>query len=48
MHITVAFVEAHSGTRLTFFCRDIPKGVHPRDNAMGCRQSLKKLAGLVE
>jgi uncharacterized protein YndB with AHSA1/START domain len=48
MRIIASFVEAGGRTSLTVLCEDIPKGIRPEDNEAGWKQSLKKLAALVE
>lgn len=48
MTITVTLADADGGTEITFLCEDIPKGIRPEDNEQGCRESLQKLAALLE
>jgi uncharacterized protein YndB with AHSA1/START domain len=48
MKITTRFADTDEGTRVTILCENIPTGVRPQDNETGCRQSLRKLAALVE
>ena len=45
---TVSLADADGGTELTILCEDIPKGIRPEDNELGCRESLHKLAVLLE
>jgi uncharacterized protein YndB with AHSA1/START domain len=48
MRITFSLEDADGGTEVCVVCEDIPKGVRPEDNEMGCRSSLKNLAALLE
>jgi len=48
MRITFSLADADGGTEVFVLCEDIPKGVRPEDNKMGCRSSLQKLAALLE
>jgi uncharacterized protein YndB with AHSA1/START domain len=48
MRITFSLADADGGTEVRVLCEDIPKGVRPEDNEMGCRSSLQKLAALLE
>ena len=48
MRITFRLADAEGGTEVVVFCEDIPKGVRPEDNEMGCRSSLQNLAALLE
>jgi uncharacterized protein YndB with AHSA1/START domain len=48
MKITVRFTEVDGGTEITFLCQDIPTGIRPEDNEQGCKESLAKLAALIE
>jgi len=48
MKITTRLTDTGEGTRVTILCEDIPAGVRPQDNETGCRQSLRKLAALLE
>lgn len=36
--------EAADGTEVTFLCTNLPPGLRPEDNELGCRQSLEQLA----
>ncbi len=48
MRISFRLADADGGTEVTVLCEDIPQGVRPEDNEMGCRSSLQKLATLLE
>jgi uncharacterized protein YndB with AHSA1/START domain len=48
MKITTTFAEVGKGTEVTVLCEDIPIGIRPEDNELGCRSSLQNLATLVE
>jgi uncharacterized protein YndB with AHSA1/START domain len=48
MTITATYADAPGGTEVTMLCENIPKGIRPGDNEMGCRESLQKLAALLE
>jgi uncharacterized protein YndB with AHSA1/START domain len=48
MRMIVTLADAHGGTEVTIVCEDIPEGIRPEDNEMGCKESLQKLAALVE
>jgi uncharacterized protein YndB with AHSA1/START domain len=48
MTITATYTDAPGGTQVTMLCENIPKGIRPEDNEMGCRESLQKLAALLE
>ena len=48
MKITTSFNDCAQGTEITILCQDIPAGIRPEDNAMGCRSSLRKLAARLE
>jgi uncharacterized protein YndB with AHSA1/START domain len=48
MKITTSFTDTDEGTEVTVLCQDIPAGVRPEDNQMGTKQSLQKLAALIE
>ncbi|HEV3166275.1 MAG TPA: SRPBCC family protein [Isosphaeraceae bacterium] len=48
MRVTFTLADADGGTDVVVFCEDIPKGVRPEDNELGCRSSLQKLAALLE
>jgi len=40
--------DADGGTESTILCEDIAKGIRPEDNELGCKDSLQKLAALLE
>jgi uncharacterized protein YndB with AHSA1/START domain len=48
MRITFSLTDADGGTEVCVVCDNIPRGVRPEDNELGCRSSLKKLAALLE
>jgi uncharacterized protein YndB with AHSA1/START domain len=48
MTITTTLADAGSGTEVTMAFENMPSGVRPEDNDEGTRQSLRKLAALVE
>ena len=48
MRITVTLADRDGGTDVTYRCDDIPPGIRPDDNEIGCRMSLRKLAALLE
>ena len=48
MRITVQLADVDGGTEVTYICEDIPPGVRPEDNELGCRLSLQRLATLLE
>lgn len=47
MTITTSFADTDDGTEITILCQDIPAGIRPEDNEMGCRSSLQNLADLL-
>ncbi len=47
MTMIAAFADAPDGTEITMTCENIPNGIAPEDNAMGCRSSLQNLADLL-
>lgn len=48
MKLTTSFADTDEGTEITLLCQDIPAGIRPEDNEMGCRSSLQNLAVLIE
>jgi uncharacterized protein YndB with AHSA1/START domain len=48
MTITITLADAEGGTALLAVHDDVPPGVSPTDNELGWRDSLAKLAALVE
>ena len=43
MRMTVSLADADGGIEVTIPCEDIPKGIRPVDNELGCRKSRHKL-----
>jgi hypothetical protein len=48
MTITTTFADAAPGAEVTMTFENMPPGIRPEDNEEGARQSLRKLAALVE
>jgi uncharacterized protein YndB with AHSA1/START domain len=48
MTLIVTLADAGGGTEVTMLCQDIPRGIRPEDNELGCKESLQKLAALIE
>jgi uncharacterized protein YndB with AHSA1/START domain len=48
MKLTTRLADADAGTEITVLCENIPSGIRLEDNETGSRQSLQKLAALVE
>ena len=48
MTMITTFADAPGGTEIAITCGNIPSGISPEDNAMGCRSSLQNLAALLE
>ncbi len=48
MTITTSLADAPGGTEISMAFEGLPKGVRPEDNEEGTRQSLRKLAALLE
>jgi uncharacterized protein YndB with AHSA1/START domain len=48
MTIIVALADAPDGAEIAMTCENIPRGISPEDNAMGCRSSLQNLANRLE
>ncbi len=48
MTMITTFGDVPDGTEIAITCENIPKGIRPEDNAMGCRSSLQNLAALLE
>jgi len=48
MKMTTRLADAEGGTDVTILCEDLPAGIRPEDNEIGTRQSLHKLAALLE
>jgi len=47
MRLTVSLADVDGGTDVTILCQDIPIGIRPKDNELGCRESLQKLVALL-
>jgi len=48
MRMMVSFADADGGTEVAVLWEDISEGIRPEDNEMGCKESLQKLAALIE
>jgi uncharacterized protein YndB with AHSA1/START domain len=48
MKITTRLADTDAGTEIAILCEDIPPGIRLEDNETGSRQSLRKLAALIE
>jgi len=48
MTMTTSFADSSEGTFVTIRYQNIPSGIRPEDNEIGCRSSLAKLAALLE
>jgi uncharacterized protein YndB with AHSA1/START domain len=48
MKMTTSLTDAGHGTEVTVLCENLPPGIRPEDNELGCRLALQNLAGLVE
>jgi len=48
MRMTTSLADAGQGTEVIVLCDDIPPGIRPEDNELGCRLALANLARLVE
>jgi uncharacterized protein YndB with AHSA1/START domain len=48
MRITTSLRDTAGGTEITLLFQDMPAGIHLEDNEAGTRQSLRKLAALLE
>jgi uncharacterized protein YndB with AHSA1/START domain len=48
MKITTSLRDTEEGTEITLLFQDVPAGVRLEDNETGTRQSLRKLAALLE
>jgi uncharacterized protein YndB with AHSA1/START domain len=48
MKMTTRLADAEDGTDVMILCENLPAGVRPEDNETGTRQSLQKLAALLE
>jgi uncharacterized protein YndB with AHSA1/START domain len=48
MKMTTRLSDTKDGTEVTILCEGLPSGIRPEDNETGTRQSLHKLAALLE
>ena len=48
MRMTVTFADVDEGTEVSLRYENVPAGIRPEDNEAGSRQSLQKLAALLE
>jgi uncharacterized protein YndB with AHSA1/START domain len=48
MRMSVSMTDVGSGTMVSLLFENIPAGIRPEDNEEGSRQSLRKLADLLE
>jgi uncharacterized protein YndB with AHSA1/START domain len=48
MTMTTTLADVEDGTEVTVLCEQIPHGIRPEDNELGCRLALANLARLVE
>jgi hypothetical protein len=48
MRITFSLTDTDGGTDVCVLFEEIPQGVRPEGNELGCRSSLQKLAALLE
>lgn len=48
MRMTVRLADVAGGTEVALLYENVPVGIRPEDNEAGSRQSLEKLAALVE
>lgn len=48
MTVRTSLASAGAGTRVTIVCESPPAGIRREDNEAGCRESLDKLAALLE
>jgi hypothetical protein len=46
--MTVRLTAVEAGTDVSLYYENVPAGIRPEDNQEGSRQSLRKLADLVE
>jgi uncharacterized protein YndB with AHSA1/START domain len=47
MIVSTTLEPADRGTKVTFFCENIPQGIKPEGNEAGCRSTLEKLAAFL-
>ena len=48
MIVSTTLAPAGSGTEVTIVCENIPRGIRPEDNEVGCRSTLEKLASFLD
>ena len=48
MRMIVSFADVDGGTEVAVLWEDIPETIRSEDNEMGCKESLQKLAALIE
>jgi uncharacterized protein YndB with AHSA1/START domain len=48
IRVTISLADADGGTKVTMAFENLPAGIRPEDNELGCQMSLAKLAQLVE
>ena len=48
MRISWDLRDVMTGTEVSVLTENIPSGIRPEDNELGCQSSLAKLADLVE
>jgi hypothetical protein len=48
MRLAASLADADRGTEITILSRDRPTGIRPEDNELGRKESLEKLAALLE
>jgi len=48
MRMIVSFADVDGGTEVDVLWEDIPETIRSEDNEMGCKESLQKLAALIE
>jgi uncharacterized protein YndB with AHSA1/START domain len=48
MRMIVSLADADGGTEVTVLCEGIPERIRSEDNELGCKESLQKLAALLE
>lgn len=48
MTMTTNLRSTQGGCEVTILCENLPDGIRPEDNELGCRMALEKLARLVE
>jgi uncharacterized protein YndB with AHSA1/START domain len=48
MIVSTTLAPADGGTKVTILCENIPPGIRPEDNEVGCRSTLEKLASFLD